>query len=82
MSNIVDNCNMSEGIPVACKNEPIELTDKVQLNNTGQLEITDVISVNNYVEPKGMLNSQSNTGHSEIKYRVSKRPRNCPKTRK
>jgi hypothetical protein len=67
---------------VACKNEPIELTDKVQLNNTGQLEITDVISINNYVEPKGKLNSQSNTGHSEMKCRVSKRLRNCPKTKK
>jgi len=67
---------------VAYKNDPIELTDKVRLNNTGQLEITDVISINNYVEPKGKLNSQSNTGHSEMKYRVSKRPRNCPKTKK
>jgi hypothetical protein len=28
------------------------------------------------------LNSQSNTGHSEMKCRVSKRLRNCPKTKK
>ena len=82
MSNIVDNHNMSEGIPMAWKNEPMELTDKLQLNNTSQLEITDVNSINNYDEPKGKLNSHSNTGHSEMKYKVSKRRRNCPKTKK
>ena len=82
MSNIVDNYNMSDGIPMAWKNEPMELTDEVQLNNTGQLEITVVNSINTYVEPKGKLNSQSNTGHSAMKYKVSKRHSNCPKTKK
>jgi hypothetical protein len=82
MSNIVDNHNMSEEIPMAWKNEPMELTDKLQLNNTKQLEITDVNSISNYVEPKGKLNSHLNTGHSEMKYKVSKRHRNCLNTKK
>jgi hypothetical protein len=72
---------MTEGIPMAWKNEPMELTDKLQLNNTGQLEITDVNSISKYVEPKEKLNSHLNTGHSEMKYKVSKRHRNCPKTK-
>jgi hypothetical protein len=35
----------------------MELTVKLQVNNTGPLEITDVNSISNYVEPKGRLNS-------------------------
>lgn len=79
MSTIVDNHNVSEGIPMAWKNEPMELTDKLQVNNTGQSEITDVNSINNYVEPKGKVNAHSNTDHSEMKYKISKRNINCPK---
>jgi hypothetical protein len=52
MSTVVDNHNVNEGIPMAWKNEPMELTDKLQVNSTGQSEITDVNSINNYVERK------------------------------
>jgi hypothetical protein len=82
MSIIADNHNMSEGIPIAWKNESMELTYKLQVNNTGKLEITCVNSINNYVEPKGKLKAHSNTDHSEMKYEISKRHRNSPKLKK
>lgn len=70
-SVIADNHNVSEGIPMAWKNESMKLTCK--------LEITYLNSISNYVEPIGNLNAHSNTDHSEMKYKISKRHRNCPK---
>jgi len=64
ISIIADNHNVSEGIPMAWKNESMELTYKLQVNNTGKLEITYVNSINNYVEPVGKLNAHSNTDNS------------------
>ena len=73
LSTTVDNHNGSEVIPMAWKNEPMELLHKLQENNTCQLEITDVNPFNNYAEPKGRFN----TDHSKMKCRISKRQRNC-----
>jgi len=36
-------------------------------------------SISNYIEPKGKLNTDSSTNHSEMKYRISKRQGNCLK---
>jgi len=70
-SVIADSHNVSEGIPMAWKNESMELTCK--------LEITYLNSISNYAEPIGKLNAHSNTYHSEMKYKISKRHRNGPK---
>jgi hypothetical protein len=78
-SIIANNHNLSEGIPRAWKNESMELIYKLQLNNTGKLEITYINSINNCDEPIGKLNAHSNTDHREMKYKISKRHRNCPK---
>jgi len=59
MSIIADNHNVSEGIPMAWKNESMELTYKLQVN----YKMTYVNSVTNYVEPVGKLNTHSNTDH-------------------
>jgi hypothetical protein len=64
---------------MAWKNASMELTYKLQVNNTGKLEITYLNSINNYVEPIGKLNAHSNTDCSEMKYKISKRHRNCLK---
>jgi len=73
-SVIADNHNVSGGIPMAWKNESMELTCK--------LEITYLNSISNYVESLGKLNAHSNTDHSEMEYKISKRHRNSPKLKK
>lgn len=51
----------------------MKFIDKLQENNTCSLKITYVNSFSNYIEPKGKLNSDSNTNHSELKLKKTRK---------